>query len=187
MRSVIVDAYLEETGMLYDSLADAVTKASEISVSELKEVAVTVLNPTDVSMATRIDVDGGAKVILQDDGATDNGWCRTITRTSDLTQEMFAVGNGTLTLTGGSGSDENISLILDGGAIAASSNHFVDVGNTIKHSAATLNMNAGVKLHNNVNTNNGGALAVQTTFHMNGGTISGNFSKGVGGATWCIQ
>ena len=151
-KPVIVDAYIEKTETLYDTLAEAMSAASEMSVYTSEPVTVTVLNPSDVKLTERILVQDGAQIILQDDGTKNSGWSRTITRDSALKKEMFAVGDAVLTLTGSSESDEYSSFILDGGAIPASSNHFVDVGNAISSTTATLTMNAGVKLTNNVNS-----------------------------------
>jgi len=185
-HGLIVDAYIEETGTLYDTLAEAVEAASEISTADSKSVTVTVLNPTDVKLTAQIPVQGGAQIILQDDGAKDNGWSRTITRGSEEAFKMFTVADATLTLTGSSGSDEYSSLILDGGAIANAKNHIVDVGWTPSTAkSGTLTMNAGVKLTNNINSGSnsgGGALAIRYTFNMNGGIISGNINAGNSGA-----
>ncbi len=195
---LIVDAYIEETGTIYDTLAEAVAAASTISVSDSKEVTVTVLNPTGVKLVRNaeylenqkkyisIPVTDGAQIELKDDGAKDSGWSRTITRGSTENFKMFAIGaNASLTLTGSSELDENSSLILDGGAKANNGNHIVDVGNTFGAETAELTMNAGVKITNNENngaTSSGGALAVKGTFNMKGGVISGNTAKGTGGA-----
>ena len=185
-HGLIVDAYIEETGILYDTLAEAVEAASAISVSDSKSVTVTVLNPTDVKLTAQIPVQGGAQIILQDDGTKDSGWSRTITRGSEEAFKMFTVADATLTLTGSSGSDEYSSLILDGGAIANAKNHIVDVGWTPSTAkSGTLTMNAGVKLTNNINSGSnsgGGALAIRYTFNMNGGVISGNINAGNSGA-----
>ena len=197
-HGLIVDAYIEETGTLYDTLAEAVEAASGISTADSKSVTVTVLNPTDVKLVRNaeylenqnkyisIPITDGAQIELQDDGTKDNGWRRTITRGSTENFKMFAIGaNASLTLTGSSESDENSSLILDGGAIANGGNHIVDVGNTLGAETAQFTMNAGVKITNNENngsTSSGGALAIKGTFNMNGGVISGNIAKGTGGA-----
>ena len=190
-RAVIVDAYIEKTETLYDTLAEAVTAASEISVSTSEPVTVTVLNPTDVKLTGQVSIEGGAQIILQDDGAYDdesghNGWSRTITRGSEKTFKMFTVADATLTLTGSDTSDEHSSLILDGGGIANAKNHIVDVGWTPSTAkSGTLTMNAGVKLTNNINNGSnsgGGALAIKYTFNMNGGIISGNINAGNSGA-----
>lgn len=191
--ALIVDAYIEETGTLYDTLADAVEAASAISTTDSKSVTVTVLNPTDVKLVRdaeylanynktiSIPVTDGAQIELIDDG-----WRRSITRGSTENFKMFAIGeNASLTLTGSSESDESSSLIVDGGAKANGGNHVVDVGNTLGAETAKLTMNAGVWITNNENngaTSSGGALAVKGTFNMNGGVISGNIAKGTGGA-----
>ncbi len=184
---LIVDAYIEETGTLYDTLADAVEAASTISTTNSKSVSVTVLNPTDVKLVKKdgtnisISVTDGAKIELKDDG-----WCRTITRDSTGNFKMFGIGtDASLTLSGSSESDVNSSLILDGGAKASGGNHVIDVGNALGATTAELIMNAGVKITNNENngaSSSGGALAVRGTFNMNGGVISENIAKGTGGA-----
>ena len=197
-KGLIVDAYIEETGTLYDTLAEAVEDASAMSIKDAKSVTVTVLNPTGVKLVRdaeyletynktiSIPVTDGAEIELKDDGSKDSGWRRTITRGSTENFKMFAIGaDSSLTLTGSSESDESSSLILDGGAKANAGNHIVDVGNTFGAATAELIMNAGVKITNNENngsTSSGGALAVKGTFNMNGGVISGNVAKGTGGA-----
>lgn len=196
--ALIVDAYIEDTGILYDTLAEAVEAASAISTADSKSVTVMVLNPTGVKLVRNaeylanysktisIPVTDGAQIELKDDGSKDSGWCRTITRGSTENFKMFAIGeNASLTLTGSSESDESSSLILDGGAIANGGNHIVDVGNTLGAETAQFIMNAGVRITNNENngsSSSGGALAVKGTFNMNGGVISRNIAKGTGGA-----
>ena len=138
----------------------------------------------DIELTAMIDIAGSGKnITLTDDG---NG-PHTISRAASFTNArmiLVRVGN-TLTLEGSGGNDAAPDIIIDGNNVAITSGtaqQAIAVGASTGNWNATMHLNPGVKLQNhNANTNDGAAIVVFGTLHMNGGTITESKGKNGGG------
>lgn len=134
----------------------------------------------DITLTETVTISGNRNIVLTDDGNT-----RTITRGFQGGRMFVLTGEAKLTVSGKSQNDANPSLIFDGGNKEAGADQQIFVvGTSTSDKSATLTIEKGVKLSNNKNTADGGAIYVYGTVDMNGGTITGNNSAGNGGGVY---